>query len=370
MTEEDPIPIPTPAFEGDFVIDEVLSLESGEVLVNPTLHYAVYGQLNAARDNAVLVCHALSGSAQVGAWWPQLFLPGDLGLLDLTRDCVIGINIFGSCYGTTGPGSIDPATGKLYGPTFPLISIRDIVNAQVKLIDHLGIPRLKLAIGASIGGMQVLEWAILYPDRVARVIAIGVAPLGAMGLGLNHLQRQAIMLDPAWKGGYYQPGQGPTGGLALARALGMISYKSVPLLEERFARKPNRYGDENPYLSTSAGQNGRFDVAGYLDYQGRTFNERFDANSYISITRTMDIFDPVRAHETPYVAYARIAAHLTLVGISTDWLFPPEDVRSLAAIIRAAGARCDYREMASNHGHDAFLAEPDTLVRLLTPVFE
>ena len=247
MTEEDPIPIPYPSFEGDFVLNETLSLESGEILVNPTLHYAVYGQLNAARDNAVLVCHALSGSAQVGAWWPQLFLPGDLGLLDLTRDCVIGINIFGSCYGSTGPGSIDPATGKPYGPTFPLISVRDIVNAQVKLIDHLGIPRLKLAIGASIGGMQVLEWAILFPDRVARAISIGVAPLGAMGLGLNHLQRQAIMLDPAWKGGYYAPGEGPTGGLALARALGMISYKSVPLFEERFARKPNRYGNENPY---------------------------------------------------------------------------------------------------------------------------
>ena len=370
MTEEDPIPIPTPAFEGDFVIHDVLSLESGEILVNPTLHYAVYGELNAARDNAVLVCHALSGSAQVGAWWPQLFLPGDLGLLDLSRDCVIGINIFGSCYGSTGPSSIDPATGKPYGPTFPLISIRDIVNAQVKLIDHLGIDRLKLAIGASIGGMQVLEWAILFPERVARAVSIGVAPLGAMGLGLNHLQRQAIMLDPAWQDGYYENGNGPTGGLALARALGMVSYKSVPLLEERFARKPNRYGDENPYLSTSAGQNGRFDVAGYLDYPGESFISRFDPNSYISITRTMDIFDPVRAHETPYVAYSRIAAHLTLVGISTDWLFPPEDVRSLAAIIRAAGARCDYREMASNHGHDAFLAEPDRLVQLLNPIFE
>jgi len=368
MTEEDPIPIPLPAFEGDFVINEVLSLESGEILVNPTLHYAVYGALNAARDNAVLVCHALSGSAQVGAWWPQLFLPG--GMLDLERDCVIGINILGSCYGSTGPGSIDPATAKPYGPTFPLISIRDIVNAQVKLIDHLGIDRLKLAIGASIGGMQVLEWAILFPERVARAISIGVAPLGAMGLGLNHLQRQAIMLDPAWQGGCYEPGRGPKGGLGLARALGMVSYKSVPLLEERFARKPNRYGNENPFISASAGQNGRFDVAGYLDYQGQSFIDRFDPNSYISITRTMDIFDPVRAHETPYVAYSRITAHLTLVGISTDWLFPPEDVRSLAAIINAAGARCDYREMASNHGHDAFLAEPDTLVRILTPVFE
>jgi homoserine O-acetyltransferase len=368
MTEEDPIPIPTPAFEGDFVLNEVISLESGEILVNPTLHYAVYGKLNPARDNAVLVCHALSGSALVGAWWPQLFLPG--GMLDLERDCVIGINIFGSCYGSTGPGSIDPATGQPYGPTFPLINIRDIVNAQVKLIDHLGIARLKLAIGASIGGMQVLEWAILFPSRVARAISIGVAPLGAMGLGLNHLQRQAIMLDPAWEGGCYTPGDGPKGGLALARALGMVSYKSVPLLEERFARKPNRYGDENPWISTTAGQNGRFDVAGYLDYQGESFIPRFDANSYISITRTMDIFDPVRAHETPFIAYSRITAHLTLVGISTDWLFPPEDVRSLAAIISAAGVRCDYREMASNHGHDAFLAEPDTLVRLLTPIFD
>jgi homoserine O-acetyltransferase len=368
MTEEDPIPVPTPAFEGDFVINEVLSLESGEILVNPTLHYAVYGMLNAARDNAVLVCHALSGNALVGAWWPQLFLPG--GMLDLERDCVIGINIFGSCYGSTGPGSIDPATGKPYGPTFPLIGIRDIVRAQARLIEHLGIDKLKLAIGASIGGMQVLEWAILFPERVARAISIGVAPLGAMGLGLNHLQRQAIMLDPAWKDGYYQPGHGPKGGLALARALGMISYKSVPLFEERFARRPNRYGDENPFISASAGQNGRFDIAGYLDYQGTSFIPRFDANSYISITRTMDIFDPVRAHETPYAAYACIQAHLTVVGISTDWLFPPEDVRSLAAIIRAAGARCDYREMASNHGHDAFLAEPDQLVRLLTPVFE
>jgi homoserine O-acetyltransferase len=368
MTEEDPIPIPEPSFEGDFALAEVLALESGELLDHPTLHYAVYGQLNADRSNAVLVCHALSGSARVGDWWPQLFLPG--GLLDLERDCVIGINIFGSCYGSTGPGSIDPATGKPYGPTFPLIGIRDIVNAQAKLFDSLGIQRLKLAIGASIGGMQVLEWAILFPERVARAVSIGVAPLGAMGLGLNHLQRQAIMLDPDWKGGCYQSGHGPTGGLALARALGMISYKSVPLLEERFARKPNRYGDENPFISAAAGQNGRFDVAGYLDYQGENFITRFDPNAYISITRTMDIFDPVRAHETPYIAYSRITAHLTLVGISTDWLFPREDVRSLAAMISASGARCDYREMASNHGHDAFLAEPDQLVRLLTPIFD
>jgi homoserine O-acetyltransferase len=368
MTSGSSFEIPRPSFKGDFVLDEVLALESGEVLVNPKLHYAVYGRLNAACDNAVLVCHALSGSAEVAEWWPQLFVPG--GLLDLEHDCVIGINIFGSCYGSTGPGSIDPETGKAYGPTFPLINIRDIVRVEARLIASLGIARLKLAIGASIGGMQVLEWAILFPERVARAISIGVAPLGAMGLGLNHLQRQAIMLDPAWNGGYYDPDKGPNGGLALARALGIVTYKSVPLFERRFARKPNRNGNENPWISTAAGQNGRFDVAGYLDYQGERFISRFDANSYIAITRTMDTFDPVRAHESPLAAYSRISAHLTLVGISTDWLFPPEDIRSLAAVIEAAGARCDYREMASDHGHDAFLAEPEQLVRLLTPVFE
>jgi homoserine O-acetyltransferase len=369
-TQEDCSPafvIPKPTFEGDFVINKVLSLESGEFLAYPTLHYAIYGHLNEARDNAVLACHALSGSAQVATWWPQLFAPG--GLLNLERDCVIGINIFGSCYGSTGPSSIDPDTGVPYGPTFPLINVRDIVHAQAMLIESLGIEQLKLAIGASIGGMQVLEWAIQYPERLSRAISIGVAPLGAMGLGLNHLQRQAIQCDAAWMGGYYAPDQQPQAGLALARSLGIISYKSVPLFEQRFARKPNRNG-ENPWISKAAGQNGRFDVAGFLDYQGVKFIDRFDANSYICITRTMDTFDPVRAHESPYTAYSRIQAHLTLVGISTDWLFPPEDIRSLGAIIKAAGARCDYREMASLQGHDAFLAEPEQLVRLLTPVFE
>lgn len=368
MTSAENRPIPAPSFEGDYVLAEVLGLESGEVLMHPKLHYALYGRLNRARDNAVLVCHALSGSATVADWWPQLFAAG--GLLDLERDCVIGINIFGSCYGSTGPQSIDPLTGLAYGPTFPLINVRDIVRAQARLIESLGIARLKLAIGASIGGMQVLEWAIQFPDRVARAISIGVAPLGAMGLGLNHLQRQAIMMDAAWSGGCYEPGRGPESGLALARSLGIVSYKSVPLFEQRFNRKPNRHGEENPWISTAAGQNGRFDVAGYLDYQGEKFIGRFDANSYISITRTMDTFDPVRAHESPFAAYRRITAHLTLVGISTDWLFPPEDIRSLAAIVKAAGSHCDYREMASIHGHDAFLAEPEQLVRLLTPVFE
>src|SRR5580698_2258682 len=174
-----PPAIPTPAYEGDYVLEEDLELECGRVLARPTLHYAVYGKLNAARDNAVLVCHALSGSALVGSWWPEIFAPG--AVLSLEHDFVICINLLGSCYGSTGPGSVDPATGKVYGPDFPLVSIRDNVRAQALLLDSLGIRRLRLVLGGSIGGMQALEWAIHDPASVERAAIIGVAPVSAMG---------------------------------------------------------------------------------------------------------------------------------------------------------------------------------------------
>jgi homoserine O-acetyltransferase len=361
--------IPTPTFEGDFVIDGAFPLEAGGELQSPVLHYAIYGELNAARDNVVLVCHALSGSALVAQWWPQLFAPG--GLLNRERDCVVGINILGSCYGSTGPGSVNPLTGRIYGPDFPLVGIRDLVRSQALLLESLDIRRVRQVMGASIGGMQALEWAILYPERVERVISIGVAPLGAMGLGLNHLQRQAIELDPAWKGGFYAPEEPPLRGLALARELAVCSYKSAALFEERYGRKPNRNGEDPFAAETRAGKSaglsgGRFDVAGYLDYQGERFNARFDANSYLAITRAMDTFDPVRGYQSPMAAYSRIRAHVTLVGISSDWLFPPEDIIALCAQLTEAGVRCDYREVFSSHGHDAFLAESEELVRLLT----
>jgi homoserine O-acetyltransferase len=191
-----------PTYEGDFVLDEPLALDCERTLAGVTLHYAVYGRLNAARDNAVLVCHALSGSAQVGAWWPELFAPG--GFLSLERDCVLCVNLLGSCYGSTGPGSVNRDTGKVYGPDFPLISIADNVRAQARLLDSLGIRKLRLVLGGSIGGMQALEWAMLKPQRVARAAIIAVAPLSAMGLALNHLQRTAIEQDPEWDGGRYR----------------------------------------------------------------------------------------------------------------------------------------------------------------------
>jgi homoserine O-acetyltransferase/O-succinyltransferase len=354
-----------PTYEGDFVLGEHLLLECGRTLISPTLHYAVYGRLNAARDNAVLVCHALSGSALVGSWWPEVFSPG--AVLSLEHDFVICINMIGSCYGSTGPGSEDPETGKVYGPDFPLVSVRDNVRAQARLLDSLGIRRLRLVLGGSIGGMQALDWTILNPERVERALVIGVAPLGAMGLALNHLQRQAIQHDPEWAGGRYLPQKPPRRGLGLARQIAMISYKSAPLFEERFGRNPNRNGEDPWGLDDLGGGliGGRFDIAGYLDHQGERFIDRFDANSYLAILRTMDTWDPLRGYASPEDAFERIKARLSFVGISTDWLFPPEDVRRFAEAIRAAGVEADYREMTSAHGHDAFLAEQAELVRLL-----
>jgi homoserine O-acetyltransferase len=341
-----------------FAEDEGFPLESGGKLRPVTVRYAQYGEPNAARDNVVLVCHALSGSAKVDDWWPELFVEG--GLLDLEKYCVIGTNILGSCYGSTGPNSVNAETGEPYGADFPLVTISDIVRSQAKLLDHLGIDKLKLAIGGSIGGMQALHWAMDYPDRVEHAIAIGTAPLGALGLALNHIQRQVIRLDPQWNNASYANDDSPSEGLSIARQIAMLSYKSAELFNHRYGRKLNRNG-EDPWKHHAA----RFDVGGYLDHQGEKFVQRFDANSYLSITRTMDTFDPARKYGSAEAAYSRIKAKITLVGISSDWLFPPEDVRRLAAEIGAYGAHCDYHEIISSHGHDAFLAEPEKLLQVL-----
>jgi homoserine O-acetyltransferase len=362
-------PVLTPTYEGDFVLDEPLLLDCSRALAGVTLHYAVYGRLNAARDNAVLVCHALTGSALVGSWWPEIFAPG--AVLSLDHDFVICINMLGSCYGTTGPGSVNPETGRIYGPDFPLVTIRDNVRAQARLLDSMGIRRLRLVLGGSIGGMQALDWTIHAPERVERALVIGVAPLSAMGLALNHLQRQAIQHDPEWAGGHYMLQRPPRKGLSLARQIAMLSYKSAELFDERYGRKPNRNGEDPWGLDNREGGQsggligGRFDIAGYLDHQGERFIERFDANSYLAILRTMDTWDPLRGGISAKEAFGGIRARLSFVGISSDWLFPPQAVRDFAYTIRAAGVPADYREMTSAHGHDAFLAEQAELVRLL-----
>lgn len=358
-------PVVAPTYEGDFVLDEHFMLECGRTLSGLTLHYAVYGRLNAARDNAVLVCHALSGSALVHSWWPEVFAPG--AVLSLEHDFVICINLLGSCYGSTGPASVNPETGSPYGSEFPLISIADNVRAQAKLLDSLRVRRLRLIIGGSMGGMQALEWSALFPERVDRAVIIGVAPLGALGLAMNHLQRQAIQHDPEWMDGNYLPQRPPRRGLSLARQIAMLSYKSAPLFDERFSRNPNRNGEDPWGLDDCGGGliGGRFDIAGYLDEQGRRFVDRFDANSYLAILRTMDTWEPLRGGKSSEEVFGKIKARLTFIGISSDWLFPPHSVREFAESLRAAGVHAEYREMISDHGHDAFLAEQTELLRLL-----
>ena len=367
-----------PTREGDVILvqDAPFRLEAGGSLQPVTVRFALYGELNERRDNVVLICHALSGSARAADWWPEMFSntpshanaarDGDPGgsVFDLSRDCVICTNILGSCYGSTGPTSINPATGQPYGPDFPLVTVRDIVRAQALVLDQLGVEHLRIVIGASIGGMQALQWAVDNPERVEHCIAIGTAPLSAMGLALNHLQRQAIRLDPKFNAGKYSPGEQPGGGLGLARAIAMCSYKSAELFDERYARKPNRNG-EDPLRSLEH----RYDVAGYLDYQGEKFVQRFDANAYIVISKAMDTFDLAHGYASEAEALKRIRAHVSLVGITSDWLFPPEDVRALAERIEAAGAPCDYTEFESSHGHDGFLAEVDAIASVVSGRF-
>jgi homoserine O-acetyltransferase len=287
--------------------------------------------------------------------------------IDTERYCVIGINVIGSCYGSTGPSSIDPETGNHYAAGFPLVTIRDIVRSQAQLLrDRLGIERLHTVTGGSLGGMQALQWAVDYPEAVERCVAIGATPLSAMGLALNHLQRQAIQCDPAWRGGEYTKDSPPGVGLALARGIAMCSYKSAELFDERFARRPNLRASEDPHRSMSE----RYDVAGYLDYQGKIFVNRFDANSYLALSKAMDTFDFSIGYGSDESALHRIRARVLLVGISSDWLFPPGDVSALACRMVSAGVNARYVEFSSGHGHDAFLAELDSVRATIGPELE
>jgi homoserine O-acetyltransferase/O-succinyltransferase len=350
-----------PTHEADFVFaqDRPFRLDAGGELQPVTLRYARYGAMNAARDNVILVCHALSGSARAADWWSEMF--GPERPFDPERHCILCVNVLGSCYGSTGPTSLNPHVGQPYAGDFPVVSIGDVVRSQAVLLDHLGVEQLYAVVGGSIGGLQALAWATTYPERVQRCVAVGAAPLGAMGLALSHLQRQAIRSDPAWRGGHYATGEQPAAGLALARGIAMCTYKSAELFDERYGRRPNHRAGEDPARS----HHERFDVAGYLDYQGQIFVKRFDANAYLVVSKMMDTFElgstPVEEHEV----LRRIRASVLLLGITSDWLFPAADVRALAERMRAAGVDVRYAEQVSSHGHDGFLAEGGMLAALL-----
>jgi homoserine O-acetyltransferase len=312
------------------------------------------GNLRGDGANAVLIPHALTGSAEVRDWWDGIVGPGKL--FDPSEACVIGINVLGGCYGSTGPSSAAP-DGKPYGSRWPLVTVKDMVEAQYRTLKTLGIKRLPVVMGGSLGGMQTLQWAIDHPDMVGHAIPIGAYDhFSAMGIAFNRVALDSIRLDPNFKGGDFYDGPRPEAGLRVARKITMITYKSDELFTHRFGRRPDRKG-ENPYNSIAE----RFDIEGYLDEQGDRLVNRFDANTFIALSRAMDLFD-ARDIPKPDTRPA-----LTFVGISSDILFLPQYVRDAAERMRGLGYRSDYFELVSDHGHDAFLANTDELAAILRP---
>ena len=355
----------TPANQLHLHTLDSLSLQRGGRIAPVTVAFETWGKLNAEGDNAILITHALTGSSHAHdaerpddarvAWWNPLIGPGRF--FDTSRYFVICSNILGSCYGSTGPSSIDPGTGHPYGIRFPIITIRDMVEAQRRLIAHLGVKQLAMVAGGSIGGQQALEWAVAYPELVRKVIVVAAtAALTAQAIAFSEVGRQAILADPCWQGGDYVPGQGPTAGLAIARMLAMITYQSEEGMELRFARRPARQQNVlSPSGFSDLGE--RFDVEGYLYYQGESLVKRFDANSYLYISRAMDLYDVSEGYPSLEAALSRLRSKALFIGIRSDFLFPAARVRWLANKVRHAGGDAIYAELDSPHGHDAFLKE-------------
>lgn len=347
-----------------------LKLDCGETLAPVTLAYHTYGKLENDKSNAVFIFHALTGDAQPAGytcggargWWDPLIGPGKV--FDTNRYFVVCSNVLGGCYGSTGPASLNPDTGKPYGIKFPIVTIRDMVRAQCRLLDHLGISRLKLAAGGSMGGMQALEWGVTYPERVEKLIAVGTpGRLSPQAIAYNEVGRQAIMLDPYWRLGNYYGREVPAAGLNIARMVGTITYRSEESLQLKFGRSfANRNGRlENPYVKLTD----RFDVESYLQYQGSALVKRFDPNTYIYLTKAMDLHDVGRGYPSYEHALGRIEIPSLFVGISTDILFPAFQQQELVEIINRQGGQAQYREILSPHGHDAFLMEFDLVEPLL-----
>lgn len=339
-----------------------MDMELGGRLEDVTIAYQTWGQLNEDGDNAIFVLHALTGDSAAGGpggWWQPLIGPGRA--LDTDHAFVVCANVLGGCQGSTGPSSIDELTGRPYGMRFPLITIGDIVNAQRRLAEHLGITRL-LAIGGSIGGFQALEWATRHPDLVGAVAPLAASgALDPQGIAMNEIGRRAIMADPNWRGGSYQTENVfPADGLAIARMVGMVTYHSKESMAMRFGRNPATRPTLHPAFGST------FDVEGYLHYHGEALTRRFDANSYLYLTRAMDLYDVGRnGGATTWLS--RINAPVFLLGIRSDWLFPPEPIRELHEELLALGKQSTYVELDSPHGHDAFLKEWDQLTEVIQP---
>src|ERR671920_1254319 len=330
--------------------------ELGGSLEDVALAYETWGELDDTGENAVLIVHALTGDTHAagepdsayrrGGWWSPMIGPGRA--IDTVRNFVVCSNVIGGCYGSTGPTSLDPESGRPYAMRFPLVTIRDMVRAQRRLLDDLGVKRLSLVIGGSIGGQQALEWAVEFPEFVERAAPVAATgSLGPQGIAMSEIGRRAIMADPDWQdGNYYGSGRSPDRGLAIARMAGMMTYQSAPGQWERFARRPAG----RPALHPEFG--GRFEIESYLHYQGRDLTHRFDANSYLYLSRAMDLYDVASGYESDKEAYSRIQGEVLFVGITSDWLFPAAEVRAAAECAKMAGARAHYAQIDTLSGHD------------------
>ena len=347
--------------------DQELKLQSGANLCPVTLAYETYGTLNEDRSNAILICHALSGDAHVAGrhaasdrkpgWWDEAVGPGKA--FDTDRYFVICSNVIGGCSGSTGPSSINPETGRPYGLSFPVVTVADMVEAQRWLMDALGIPALLCTTGGSLGGMQALQWAVSYPDRVrSAIILASTGRVSAQSIALNEVPRQAIYADPNWNEGDYYGKEPPNAGLAVARMIGHITYLSETSMREKFGRRlqeRERYGYD---FATE------FEVESYLKYHGNRFTTRFDANSFLYITKAIDYFDLSLGRGDLAEAFSDVRAKLLVLSYSSDWLFPPEQSEELVRALLRNGVDASYVEIKSDYGHDAFLLEVERLGEL------
>ena len=358
-----------------------LALRSGARLRDYSLTYETYGQLNAERSNAVLICHALNASHHVAGayegqpksegWWDNMIGPGKP--VDTNRFFVIGINNPGSCFGSTGPMHRNPDTGEVYGADFPVMTVEDWVDAQARLLDALGIEQLAAVMGGSLGGMQALSWTLQYPERVRHAVVVASAPnLSAENIAFNEVARRAIVTDPDFHGGhFYRHGVVPKRGLRIARMIGHITYLSDDVMNAKFGRELREAVAQNVDGYRFSTQDIEFQIESYLRYQGEKFSDYFDANTYLLITRALDYFDPARAHGGDLTAaFATTRAKFLLVSFSTDWRFPPARSREMVKALLENRRDVSYAEIDAPHGHDAFLLDDARYLGVVRAYFD
>ena len=381
--------------------DEPLPLQSGGSIADYDLAFETYGQLNADKSNAIVVCHALNASHHVAGsyegqprsegWWDNMIGPGKP--VDTDKFFVIGINNLGSCFGSTGPMHTNSATGKPYGADFPVVTVEDWVDAQARLLDRLGIVRLAAVLGGSLGGMQALSWSLRYPERMRHAVVVASAPnLNAENIAFNEVARRAIVTDPDFNGGhFYEHGVVPARGLRIARMIGHITYLSDDVMNQKFGRSlrattlpaapeslppegagPTRGGpasDRRDYLYST--QDVEFQIESYLRYQGEKFSGYFDANTYLLITRALDYFDPARSHDGDLTRALAVAkARFLLVSFTTDWRFAPARSREIVKSLLENNRDVSYAEIDAPHGHDAFLLDDPRYMGVMRSYFE